>query len=163
MNHRRPHNLSEQRPWTCSADASAQLRVGHGYSRYPTSDLSGIQARVLDERTSARPLPSCHVCGRPGPHIQYALEHITEAVLVLVTVEARAGDLCESSYVLRFRLRVISFCLFVCFIPHTSTSQLLGKPWPQVSSLLPPASCLQFLSRTGFSNPTARRFSIECC
>ena len=27
------------------------------------------------------------------------------------------------------------------------------------SSLLPPGSCLQFLSRIGFSNPTARRFS----
>ena len=27
----------------------------------------------------------------------------------------------------------------------------------------PPGSCLQFLSRTEFSNPTARRFFIECC
>ena len=46
---------------------------------------------------------------------------------------------------------------------HTSTFQLLdNKPWSQVSSLLPPGSCLQFLSRIGFSNPTARRFSIEC-
>ena len=38
-------------------------------------------------------------------------------------------------------------------------SDLLDKPWPQVSSLLPPGTCLQFLSRTGFSIPTARRFS----
>ena len=33
--------------------------------------------------------------------------------------------------------------------PHTSTFQLLDKPWSQVSSL-PPGSCLQFLSRTKF-------------
>ena len=44
-----------------------------------------------------------------------------------------------------------------------STFQLLDRPWSQVSSLLPPGSCLHFLSRIGFSNPTARRFFIECC
>ena len=37
-------------------------------------------------------------------------------------------------------------------------SDLLDKPWSQVSSLLPPGTCLQFLSRIGFSIPTARRF-----
>ena len=31
-----------------------------------------------------------------------------------------------------------------------------------MSSLLPPGSCLPFLSRIVFSNPTARRFFIEC-
>ena len=42
--------------------------------------------------------------------------------------------------------------------------QLLDKPWSQVSSLLPPGSCLTiFITRIGFSNPTARRFFIECC
>ena len=45
---------------------------------------------------------------------------------------------------------------------HTSTFQLLDKPWSQVSSLLTPGSCLQFLSSIGFSNPAARRFFIEC-
>ena len=45
---------------------------------------------------------------------------------------------------------------------HTSTFQLPDKPWSQVLSPLPPGSCLQFLSRIGFSNPTARRFFIEC-
>ena len=44
------------------------------------------------------------------------------------------------------------------FFSHTSTFQLLDKPWSQVSSLLPLGSCVQFLSRIGFSNPTARRF-----
>ena len=38
-------------------------------------------------------------------------------------------------------------------------SDLLDKPWSQVSSLLPPGTCLKFLSRMGFSIPTARRFS----
>ena len=33
------------------------------------------------------------------------------------------------------------------FFSHTLTFQLLDKPWSQVSSLLPPGSCLQFLLR----------------
>ena len=57
----------------------------------------------------------------------------------------------------------ILFFLFLFFSSHTFTSQLLDKPWSQVSSLLPPGSCLQFLSRIGFSNPTVRQFFIECC
>ena len=48
---------------------------------------------------------------------------------------------------------------FSSFFPHISTFHLLDKPWSQVSSLLHPGSCLQFLSRREFSNPTARRFS----
>ena len=34
-----------------------------------------------------------------------------------------------------------------------------SRVWSQVSSLFPPDYCLQFSSRIGFSNPTARRFS----
>ena len=49
------------------------------------------------------------------------------------------------------------------FLSHTFTSQLLDKPRSQVSSLLPPGSCLQFLSRIGFSNPIARRLFFDCC
>ena len=45
---------------------------------------------------------------------------------------------------------------FFIFFSHTFTFQLLDMPWSQVSSLLPPGSCLQFLLRIGFSNPTAR-------
>ena len=52
---------------------------------------------------------------------------------------------------------------FFSFFSHTSTFQLLDKPWSQVSSLLPPGFCLHFLSRIGFSNPAARRFFIEFC
>ena len=52
-----------------------------------------------------------------------------------------------------------SAIFFVNLFSHTSTFQLLGKPWSQVSSRLPPGSCLQFLSCIVFSNPTARHFS----
>ena len=57
---------------------------------------------------------------------------------------------------------VDTFFLFF-FFSHTFAFQLLDKPWSQVSSLLLPGSCLQFVSRIGFSNPTARRFFIEFC
>ena len=59
---------------------------------------------------------------------------------------------------------VYSFsCFFFLFITHIyfpASGQAVGS---QVSSLLPPGACLQLLSRMGFSNPTARRFFIECC
>ena len=38
-------------------------------------------------------------------------------------------------------------------------SDISDNPWSQVSSLLLPGTCLQFLSCIGFSIPTARRFS----
>ena len=54
--------------------------------------------------------------------------------------------------------------VFFSSFSHTSCSfHLLDKPWSQVSSLLPPGSCLQLLSRIGFSNLTARGFFMECC
>ena len=52
---------------------------------------------------------------------------------------------------------------FFLFFSHTFTFQLLDKPRSQVSPLLPPGSCLQVLSRIGFSNATARRFFIQYC
>ena len=59
---------------------------------------------------------------------------------------------------------LLSYCFFFLdFFSNTFTLQLLDKPWSQVASLLSPGSCLQFLSRIRFSNPTARRFFIECC
>ena len=42
------------------------------------------------------------------------------------------------------------------FLAHTFTFKLLDKPWSQVSPLLPPGSCLQFVSLIGFNIPTAR-------
>ena len=47
----------------------------------------------------------------------------------------------------------------ITYVVIFTLSDLLDKPWSQVvSSLLPPGTCLQFLSRIGFSIPTARRF-----
>ena len=48
--------------------------------------------------------------------------------------------------------KLFYFILLNLFFSHTFTFQVLDKPWSQVSSLLPPGSCLQFLSRIGFSN-----------
>ena len=58
---------------------------------------------------------------------------------------------------------VAPYSFFFFFFLTLYTFQLPDKPWSQVSSLLPPGPCLQFLSRIVFSNPTARRFFIECC
>ena len=51
---------------------------------------------------------------------------------------------------------VVVVCVFCCL---TFTFQLLDKLWSQVSSLLPPGTCLQFLSRIRFHIGTFRRFS----
>ena len=61
------------------------------------------------------------------------------------------------------------FCFFLFFYHHFyfpaqlvgsfTLSDLLDKPWSQVSSLLPPGTCLQFLSHIGFSIPAVCRFS----
>ena len=51
------------------------------------------------------------------------------------------------------------FCFPAQLVGGFTLSDLLDKPWSQVSSLFPTGTCLQFLSRIGFSIPTARRFS----
>ena len=53
------------------------------------------------------------------------------------------------------RVLVTFFFFFVSLLLF----QLLDKLWSQVSSLPPPGTRLQFLSRMGFSIPTARRLS----
>ena len=53
------------------------------------------------------------------------------------------------------------YLLLYIYFGLTFTFQLLDKLWSQVSSLLPPGTCLQFLTRIGFSIPTARRFSSK--
>ena len=69
------------------------------------------------------------------------------------------------------RHRDILLAVFFCFffnhhfyfpaqlVGGFTLNDLLDKPWSQVSSNLPPGTCLQFLSRIGFSIATARRFS----
>ena len=61
-----------------------------------------------------------------------------------------------------------SICTIIFFYDHFyfpaqlvagfHLSDLPDKPWSQVLSLSPPDTCLQFLSRIGFSIPAARRF-----
>ena len=63
----------------------------------------------------------------------------------------------DAIFVVLLFLRFFFFFLFSFRL--TFTFQLLDKLWSQVSSLLPPGMCLQFLSRIGLSIPTARRLS----
>ena len=52
---------------------------------------------------------------------------------------------------------------FFCFV-FTITFQLLDKLWSQVSSLLPPGTCLQFLSRVRrVQHSHCSPIFIECC
>ena len=52
------------------------------------------------------------------------------------------------------------FFFFLFFFVSLSLFQILDELWPQVSPLFPPGTtCLQFLSRIGFSVPAARRLS----
>ena len=51
---------------------------------------------------------------------------------------------------------------FVCFRTLLLSSFWTSRGHRQASTPLPPGSCLQFLSRIGFSTLTARRFLIEC-
>ena len=69
--------------------------------------------------------------------------------------------------VCRSRTYWVIVALSSCDVFYFSTQLLRGfalsdisdKPWSRASSLLPPGTCLRFLSRIGFSIPTARRFS----
>ena len=56
---------------------------------------------------------------------------------------------------------ILAIALF--FVCITFTFHFMNKLWSQVSSVLVPGTCLQFLSSIGFSVSTARQFlSIEC-
>ena len=62
-------------------------------------------------------------------------------------------------FLLLFSPRLLSSSTRTMF----TLSDLLVKPWSQVSPLLPPGHVPSFLSRIGFRIPTARRFSSNCC
>ena len=82
------------------------------------------------------------------------------AVPLLITIRIYLVQKC-------FTISLADFFLFYFYHFHSpaqlvggfTLSDLLDKPWSQVSSLSPPRTCLQFLSRLGFSIPTACRFS----
>ena len=71
---------------------------------------------------------------------------------------------CQPRETKMYTVYIISLVLTFTFQPTATRrrvypSDFLDKTWSQVSSLLPPGTCLYFLSRIGFSIPTARRFS----
>ena len=64
-------------------------------------------------------------------------------------------------------MRLLRNALILIFLFSFFAHFLLSSCWTSLGHkcrpLFPPGSCLQFLSRMGFSNPTARGFFIECC
>ena len=129
---------------------------------FHTETENAIGASKGKYNMSREASPSC--CGAKGA-MQGAAPH-SRCMMALTCCAAARGIVgrFDDDIALVFSFGYyVAMLPFVFFVSHTFTFQLLEKPWLQVSSLLPPGSCLQFLSRIGFSNPTARRFFIECC
>ena len=110
-------------------------------------------------RVSYSRMPVCHT-SYTGVSVCHDNQYRTP-VLSMVCACTESVDVRHLSFV-KFRCYYAGIIRIIFFFSHTCTFQLLDKPRSQVSSLLPPGSCLQFLSRMGFSNPTARRCFIEC-
>ena len=91
--------------------------------------------------------------GRGGAGRWWCPEIVQEDTAGYSILKRHRTDQCGRSY-----LRVGNR-----FFQYTSTFQLLDKPWSHMSSLVPPGCCLQRSSRITFSNPTARRVSIQGC
>ena len=90
----------------------------------------------------------------------------TDAAVLLCLPHLRGGhDTSQFFFVFFFHLFLCPFrfslcqCIFFFFFGLTVPFQLLNKLWTQVSSLLPPGTFLQLLSRIGLSISTARRLS----
>ena len=88
--------------------------------------------------------------------------NITTCLPVYPSVRLSCRWCTKTPDILLFYYFFFSF-FFITYFPAQlvggfTLSDLLDKPWSRVASL-PPGTCLQFLSRTGFSIPTARRFS----
>ena len=74
-------------------------------------------------------------------------KHVRQSCIMQIPLGENDLDLEEEHARGRSHLENMSIFFFSC----TSTFQLLDKPWSQMSSLLPPGSCLPFLSRIGFT------------
>ena len=89
----------------------------------------------------------------------------TVLVVGVLWLYARSEESVRSSRPCFKTMFFVLFCFFhhfyfpAQFVGGFTLSDLPDKPWSQVSSLLPPGTCLQFLSRIGFSISTSRRFS----
>ena len=99
--------------------------------------------RAADEQGGHRAIYKPNIC-RPSRHV------------CSTSVSSQYRMLC---YVLFFNYFFYHFYFPAQLVGGFTLSDLLDKPWSQVLSLLPPGTCLLFLSRIGFSIPTARRFS----
>ena len=109
---------------------STAFIFGGGRTRAPT--CSAIRSAALHDRIlAAQPNNQFQACSSAGP-----------------------------TPILTIALTLFDCWLFRFWVFHTSTFKFLDKPWSQVSSLLSPGSCIQFLSRIGSSN---RRLFIDYC
>ena len=122
---------------------------------------------------------------RRGGARRCSREHSSEQIKILycpTEISGRESQPAAAAFLCDWEFKNLNFHSTLFFFPHfyfpasgqgthfffffltlSVTFQLLDKPWSQVSSLLPPGSCLHFLSRKGCSNPTARRYFLECC
>ena len=116
------------------------LVVSHGFHDNNRSNFLGMTSAVTSLPSKLR----CYCCctrSKPRNNTAY-FEVVFFFVVVVVVVVVDHHFYFPAQLVGGFTL-----------------SDLLDKPWSQVSSLLPPGTYLQFLSRIGLSIPTARRFS----
>ena len=81
-----------------------------------------------------------------------------EYMLNLFFVPLIAGMVWYHICIYLYLFFMITFKFPAQLVGGFTLSDLLDKPRSQVSSLLPLGTCLQILSRIGFSIPTARRF-----
>ena len=102
-----------------------------------------------------------YVVVRERPRDLFSL-YIRSFLYVLGTCLPQIGIRTRISYEPRTNKSMCSYFISFYFFAHFYFPAS-GQAVATGSSLLPPGSCLQFLSRMGFSNPTARRFFIECC
>ena len=141
-----------------SSSSSSSSNVGSSADQGEVKVLAGERQTtpsLMDIAFSAERLSKVTVTDDRAKPYSSDLAHARTSTISTAAASATAKAALDDSVKCVF----FSSLLF----SHTSTFQHLDKPWSQVSSLLPPGSCLQFLSRIGFSNPTARRFFVECC
>ena len=140
-----------------------QLFCTHSaYEHIETTGLTDLNGTRLCGAARATPRESACKFTYPTPPITLYVSDTCASTRKWL-YPAKKGDFGPITFLRTSRKHASLRGFFVFFFLHAFTFQLLDNPWSQVSSLLPPDSCLQFLSRIGFSNPTARRFFIECC
>ena len=149
--------------------------MGHRHSFPLINQFLPFRDRTIDHCGEAY---QCHVPGTTNDTTETVVAVLLLLVIVSINVftlsrsflpttsslHYRQCPSCSSSEIRTSKYKLCRHLFFLFFFCLTFTFQLLDKLWSQVSSLLPPGTCLQFLSRIGFGIPTARRLSSnECC